>query len=295
MADGQNPSNRAIPLKRQSPWKGQKMKALGVLAAIAIGGSASAQELWHIGKPADFYGIYFMVPINLINQGGRGIEQVDGGRRVTFNAPNMNVKAKQEKMVGRVEVKMTDVVYRDLACHYYSSVYVVDAQPGTTIKDVQRKIETWVDFKGVTKRVRTAYADKYKRVDIDAIFEKDSIEMDIVENGKARHLSLNPSQGVEAFNNPVAEMLKNADKDRPEKVWCTIDPTNGGIIQYKIRLKGKFVPPVGSRSTIKGYSFEVKGPVGIHTMYVSDDGQLRQIDFADTSVVRANFVAPIGG
>lgn len=271
------------------------MKKVGILAALAFSSGAFAQELWHTGSPADFYGIYFMVPTNLQTQGGRGIDQTDGGRRVVFNAPNMNVGAKMEKMVGRIDAKVRDVVYADLACHYYSSDYAVEAQPGTKILAVRRKVETWVDFKGNTKRVRTSYQDKRKTMSIDAVFGKDTIEMDIVENGKARHLSLNPIQGLAAFNNPIPELLKNATKDRPEKAWCTIDPSNAGILEHKIRLKGRFVPPVGSRSTIKGWSFEVKTGPAINTMHVSEEGQLRQIDFADSGVVRAVFSPSIGG
>lgn len=271
------------------------MSRFAILACALLCACALGQELWHTGTPADFYGIYFMVPANLQSQGGRGIEQIDGGRRVVFNAPNMNVNAKMEKMVGRIDSRMRDVVYNDLACHYYSSDYAVDAQPGTKIMTVRRKVETWVDFKGITKRVRTFHQDKLKTMSIDAVFEKDTIEMDVVENGKQRHLSLNPKQGLEAFNNPIPDLLRIATKDRPEKVWCTIDPTNAGILEHRIRLKGRFVPPVGSRSTIKGWSFEVKTGPAINTIHVSEEGQLRQIDMADGGIARANFSIGIGG
>lgn len=271
------------------------MKPLAAIAAIVLAPVAGAQELWHTGAPADMYGIYFMVPIVGATQGGRGVEIIQNGQRAGFNAPNMNVEHKQESLVGRVEAKVRDVVYEELACKHYTSVYFVQAPRNTNLQSVRREIETWVDFAGVTKRVKSLYRDPRKTVEIDAKFGKDSIEMDITENGKKRHLSMHPVQGLGAFNSPIPEMIKNAAKDRYEKSWCFIDPTNGGIIEYKIRLKGRFVPPAGSSSKIKGYSFEVKAPVGIHTMYVSDDGQLRQIDFADTSVVRAVFNKPIGG
>lgn len=271
------------------------MKKAICLFSLALCSGAFSQELWHTGTPADFYGIYFMVPTNLQSQGGRGIEQIDGGRRVVFNAPNMNVGGKMEKMVGRIDARVRDVVYNDLACHYYSSDYAVEAQPGTKIMAIRRKVETWVDFKGNTKRVRTSYQDKLRTMSIDAIFGKDTIEMDIVENGKQRHLSMNPVQGLEAFNSPIPELVKIATKDRPEKTWCTIDPSNAGIPEHKIRLKGRFVPPVASRSTIKGWSFEVKTGPAINTIHVSEEGQLRQIDFADSGVVRAVFSVPVGG
>lgn len=273
----------------------RKMKKAACISALVSCSGVFAQELWHTGTPADVYGIYFMVPANLQSQGGRGIEQIDGGRRVVFNAPNMNVNAKMEKMVGRIDARMRDVVYDDLACHYYSSDYAVDAQPGTKIMTVRRKVETWVDFKGTTKRVRTFHQDKLKTMSIDAVFGKETIEMDVVENGKKNHLSLIPKHGLEAFNNPIPDLLKIATKDRPERVWCTIDPTNAGILEHRIRLKGRFVPPVGSRSTIKGWSFEVKTGPAINTIHVSEEGQLRQIDMADGGIARATFTVGIGG
>lgn len=271
------------------------MRTIAAIAAIGLSGVVGAQELWHTGAPADMYGIYFMVPIRGTTQGGRGVEIIQNGQRAGFNAPNMNVEHKQESLVGRIEAKVKDVVYKDMACKQYTSVYYVQAPQNTNLQSLRRETETWVDFAGVTRRVRTTYRDMRKTVEIDALFEKDTIEMDITENGKKRHLSMNPVQGLAAFNSPIPDMIKNATKDRYEKSWCTIDPTNGGILEYKIRLKGRFVPPTGSSSTIKGWTFEVKAPVGIHTMHVGEDGQLRQIDFADTSVVRAVFNRPIGG
>lgn len=271
------------------------MRTFAALAAIGVAATANAQELWHTGAPADMYGIYYMIPIKGTSTGDRGVEIITNGRRAGFGAPNMNVEHKQEGLVGRVEARVQDVVYKDMACKHYTSVYYVQAPAGTNLQSVRREIESWVDFVGVTRRVKSVYRDRGRTVEIDAIFEKETIEMDITENGKKRHMSLNPIQGVAAFNSPIPDMLKNATKDRYEKSWCTIDPTNGGILEYKIRLKGKFVPPVGSTSKIKGWTFEVKAPVGIHTMHVSDDGQLRQIEYADTSIVRAVYSRPIGG
>lgn len=271
------------------------MRKFATICALGLAALGSTQELWHTGAPADMYGIYFMIPIRGTTQGGRGVEVIQNGQRAGFNAPNMNVEHKMEGLVGRVEAKVKDVVYKDMACKHYTSVYYVQAPQGTNLQSVRREIESWVDFVGVTHRVRSVYRDARKTVEIDALFGKDTIEMDITENGKKRQLSLNPVQGVAAFNSPIPDMLKNATKDRYEKSWCTIDPTNGGILEYKIRLKGRFVPPTGSSSKIKGWTFEVKAPVGIHTMHVSEDGQLRQIDYADTSIVRAVFNPPIGG
>lgn len=271
------------------------MKTAATLGLLALGGLAAGQELWHTGVPADTYGIYFMVPVTLQTTGNRGIDDIRNGRRTVYNAPNMNVESKQEMLVGSIVSKVSDTVLGEYACKHYDSNYVVQGRRGTVLRNVQRRTQTWVDFKGVTRRVKSYYRDDIRIVEIDSKFEKDTIEMDIVENGKPRHMSLTPSQGIEAFNNPIPDMLKNADKDRYEKVFCTIDPTNGGIIQYTIRLKGRFVPPSASSIKVKGFSFEVKAPHGIHTVHVSDDGQLRQIDFADTSEVRATSARPVGG
>jgi hypothetical protein len=271
------------------------MKRLFSIGMLALAGAALSQELWHIGTPANAYGIFFMVPVNLQSTGGRGVEQIENGRRVVYNAPNMNVNSKQETMVGSIVAKVSDTVLGEYACKKYDSTYTVQGRRGTVLRNVTRRIETWVDFKGITRRVRTFYRDDLKQVEIDATFEKDTIEMDIRENGKARHMSLNPVQGIEAFSNPTAELIKNADKDRYEKLYCTIDPTNGGILQYKMRVHSRFVPPTASSSKVKGFTIEVKAPSGIHMVHVSDDGQLRQIDFADTSVVRAANSSTLGG
>lgn len=272
------------------------MRHIGILAAFGLAAAGSAQELWHTGTPADMYGIYFLVPMNLqAGQGGRFIDQTVDGRRVGFQAPNLNSETKQETLVGRVEASCKDVVYNDLACHHYTSTYVVQGQRNTPLRSVQRKVESWVDFKGVVRRVHTFYRDDRKAVEIDAKFGKDEIEMEITENGKKRSATMNPVQGVAAFNSPIEDMIKNADKDRKERLWCMIDPATGGIIQYTLRITGRFVPPAGSTSKIKGFNIEVKAPVGIHTMYVGEDAQLRQIDFADTSIVRAVYTRPIGG
>ncbi len=271
------------------------MKRFAILAGLAIAGGATAQELWHIGVPADGYGIYFMVPMNLQNTGGRGVEQIENGRRVVFNAPNMNVNAKQETLVGTVTARVADTILGEYACKKYDSTYIVQGKRDTPIRNVQRRIESWIDFKGVTRRVKTSYRDDRRVVEIDAKFEKDTIEMDIVENGKPRHMSLNPVQGVEAFTNPIPELIKMADKDRPERLWCTIDPTNGGIIEYRVKIHSRFVPPSASSSKIKGFTLQVKAASGIHMVHVSDDGQLRQIDYADTSVLRATSSRTLGG
>lgn len=263
--------------------------------ALGLSAFGSAQELWHTGAPAEVYGIYFMVPINVPTVGGRGVELLDDRRRVQFDAPNMNVKSKSERMVGRIDAKVKDVVYNEMACKYYDTSYFVEAPRVTGMKNLRRRIESWVDFKGVMRRVRTFFEDERNRVMIDAQFEKDTIEMDIDENGKKRKMSMNPILGVASFNCPIPEMIKNATTDRKERVWCTIDPASGGIIQYTLRLKGRFVPPAGSSSKIKGWTFEVKAPSGVHSMHVSEDGQMRQIDFADTSVVRAVSINPLDG
>ena len=56
------------------------------------------------------------------------------------------------------------------------------------------------------------------------------------------------------------------------------------------------IPPVASSSKVKGWTFEVRGPgAGIHTMHVSEDGEVRQIEYADTSVIRAITSTTIGG
>jgi hypothetical protein len=270
------------------------MKSIIWIAAIAIPTIAGAQELWHVGAPADVYGIYYMVPINA-QVGGRAIEKYDNRGGVGFQGPNMNAQTKQETMLGRIDAKVKDVVYKDLACKYYDSTYTQQANRALGIKGLRRRVESWIDFKGVVKRVKTYYEDERKILTIEAIFEKDTIEMDLVENGRPLHLSMNPIQGVSAFNSPIPELIKNATKDRVEKIWCMIDPATGGILQYAMRVKGRFVPPVGSSSKIKGWTLELKAPKGIHTMHVSEDGQLRQIDYSDTSVVRAVMTSTIGG
>lgn len=270
------------------------MKRWAILATLGLAAIAPAQELWQFGKPADSYGIYFMVPMNLQSAGGRGVEQIENGRRVVFNAPNMNVNAKQETLVGTIISKVSDTVLGDYACKKFDSTYSVQGKRDTPIRNLLRRTETWVDFKGVTRRVKTYYRDDRKIVEIDAKFEKDTIEMDITENGKPRHMSLNPVQGVEAFNNPVLELIQNADKDRYEKLWCTIDPANGGIMEYRMKIHSRFVPPSASSSKIKGFTLEVKAPHGIHMVHVSEDGQLRQVDFADTSVMRASNTRTLG-
>jgi hypothetical protein len=271
------------------------VKPFALAAVVLAAPLAAGQELWHMGAPINVYGLYFMVPVQSSSTGTRVVDQQTNGSRVVFDAPDMNVNAKVEKMIGRVDAKVADVVYKGYACKHYVSSFELQPPAGIALQPVQRRIESWIDFKGNVKRVKTFYRDKRKLMEVDAEFVGDTIEMSLNDNGVARKLSLNPAQGVEAFKNPVPELIANATKDRYEKTWSVIDPATAGIVTYTFRLKGRFVPFKSSSSKVKGWTFEVQSPTGTHNVAVTDEGALWQVEYADTSILRAVPAIGIGG
>lgn len=244
-------------------WVSKAMKVLPVIALLVFSAPSGAQELWHFGTPNRVYGIY---------------------RKVRDPKNEHNYR---ELRVGHIDATVTDEVFDGKPCKHYKSTAFFSAKEGTPgATPTIRHCETWVGLDGRVLRAHLQYSAFRKGLFADAVFKGDEIQLSVTQNAKSRKATLFASGGPDAFTNPIPNLMKLADKDRPVIEFSLLDPSTAGILKYRARVTGKFKADVqGAKFT--GRTLEVEGKEGVMLFYVSDQGELLQIDLPDGATVCA--------
>lgn len=274
-----------------------------LLAAVAAG--AWGQEYWHFGKPYRMYGVYvrrYMSP-NVLSSSGNGEQYSKGAIEFNLNSKN----SYSDEATGNLEVKVQEVFLNGAACKRYVSSWDdlpireddlrrMDraAREKAVFGKTNRTYESVVDPDGRVLMTYSDHRDGYGRVQIWAKFNKDDIELTIQDRKGTQKRTVNPALGTEAFVNPIPALLKTGDKDREPRKFCTIDPKNGGILTHTVRYRTRFSGTL-DRKKITGSVFELETPNGRRLLFVSDQGELLQVDYDnERNYINAIFASDIG-
>jgi hypothetical protein len=228
------------------------------LAAVVLGGCASeAQELWHFGTPNAVYGIY---------------------RRI--RDPN-DFTQYIENRIGHIDTKVMDSEFNGKPCRVYTSTAYFSPKPREGPQPRVRKYETWIAPNGDIIKFSASYEAWRTYVKCDGVFMKDAVDLTVTKGLEQQKLTLYPAGGLEEFRNPFMAIVKEADKDRKEVAFCAYDVSTSGILKYKARVVGKWKAEKSNKK-YEGATIEVTGnQEGTMKFYVSNEGELMQVDLPD--------------
>jgi hypothetical protein len=291
---------------RNQIWETVK-RTLAIIVIASLSMHAGAQEYWQFGKPFRMYGVYER------KYGGPTPDWSFGNGEQYSNTAtifNSNSRASySDEAIANLEVKTQRVIVNGEECVKYISLWT-DVPPresdlrrmdrATREKYVFSKFvrttETIVGPDGAIKSVYSNHKDGWGTTEVTAWFRKDTIDLTVKNRHETRKLQLNPALGVEAFKNPIPELMKVDEKDRSPRTFCMLDPKTGGINTFKVRYRTKFTGTI-SREKYTGRIFEMEGAAGKRLLYVSDKGELVHIDFDNekhsiTAIFTSDFPLP---
>ncbi len=229
--------------------------------AMLVGCACQAQELWQFGTPNRVYGVY----------------------RKVQKTPTYF----EEIRIGHIDVKVQDEVMNGVPCKKYTSTAFFSPKPGGPPVPKIRHYVTWVAPDGRIVRVFMQYTAFRKNIAADATFRDDEISIQVTESAKTRSATLFAgSGGPKSFVNPFLELMAEADKHRKKVEFQALECTTGGIVQYKALVVGKWKGDIANK-VFEGRVIEVDGPEGKLLLYVSQQGELIQIDLPDGAQVWA--------
>ncbi len=267
------------------------MRAFAFLAALGTMCLAEAQEYWHFGKPMRMYGVYRRVfgNPNQLFASGNGQQETSSSER--FNANSKN--SYSDEAYANIEVITQEVNFDGKTCTKFISSWDdlpvresnmrkmnADQRLQAMLAVTHRKYETVVDPEGNPKLIYSDHNDGRGQIKVWAKFNKDDVQVTIENKQGTKKLIINPAYGVEAFRNPIPEILKSAGNDRTQKRYCTIDPKTGGILDFTVQYKSKFKGKI-DRTEYSGYVIELTGAFGKRFLLVSDKGELLQVDYGN--------------
>jgi|CXWL01.1.fsa_nt_gi hypothetical protein len=267
------------------------MRAFAILIGLAVLCQAEAQEYWHFGKPMRMYGVYRRVYGNPNQLFANGNWQQETSSSERFNANSKNSYSDEAR--ANIEVITQEVTFNGKNCTRFVSSWDdlpvredalrkmnADQRLQAILAVTHRKYETVVDPDGNPRLVYSDNKDGRGQIKVWAKFNKDDIEVTVENKQGTKKITINPAYGVEAFRNPIPDVIKGAGKDREPKRYCTIDPKTGGILDYMVQYKSKFKGKI-DRTEYSGCVIELTGAIGKRFLLVSDKGELLQVDYGN--------------
>jgi len=187
---------------------------------------------------------------------------------------------------GEVTFSMQNVMFEGKPCKLFRATSRWDYHPNIRNKKIIFTPTLYV-FAHITPDGRllhtnTTYSGFGTPVQIDAIYNKDSIDMTITEGTSVRQQTLYPKFDMALFNNLFSPFIRDGLVVNQEKQVAFINPLSGAPTEVTATMHGRFQGKLYFRE-YEGYKIDTTTPdskIVIQSM-VSRHGQLLQVNLPD--------------
>lgn len=185
----------------------------------------------------------------------------------------------QDLRIGQVRMQVEDTKLGDVPCKLYTWHSEIWPHAGGPDAQVDYDTQTWVDPSGKVVKI-VATTQKWTTVyRATAILKNDEVEITHEGPQGKRTSILYPAEGTKLFDQGFMGLLKNKEaKPEDTTAYYELDAVKGLPVRYSARVKNRFSATY-NEETVKGLSMEITGPSGKIIAYVSEKGELVQVDY----------------
>ncbi len=153
----------------------------------------------------------------------------------------------------------------------------IDVNKLKTKFECSSRMQYWIDADGNIIRQFYRLQTPASISSGDALFKKDSIELNVTINGKTSYRELFPANGIEPLNAQFKPMIVDGKVVMPTKDYEVLNPITGTCDKYKATVGGHFHSNF-MNMWFKGWHIEIESADKLtQTAFVSEEGDLIKV------------------
>ncbi len=208
-----------------------------------------------------------------------------------YRPQKVRINIISDARVGQIKMKIESVKLSEKDCKLYTWSTSLWPHAGGPDMQVDTETKTWVDDKGKVVKIVARYERGNYVATATATMKGDELEVATDNREGKKTSTLFPAGGVELFDRAFTGFMKEEKKIGDTWDWYTLDPIKGVPVKNTARVKNTFRGKFGE-VVYDGRSFEITTPSGSIVAYVSNEGELLQIDYGNGVRVYPDYYVP---